>query len=141
MKGVQTLADAKRLTAVGVDAIVLSNHGGRQLDRAPVPFHLLPTVAKEVGIDIEVHLDTGIMSGADIVAAIALGAAFTLIGRAYPTASSHADGAATWVPPYRHVDSVVSAAVSGGPRLEFGTPRDNRASFGRFGRNLNLPGP
>lgn len=83
VKGVQTLADAKRLTAAGVDAIVLSNHGGRQLDRAPVPFHLLPTVAKEVGMDIEVHLDTGIMSGADIVAAIALGADFTLIGRAY----------------------------------------------------------
>ena len=83
VKGVQTLADAKRLTAAGVDAIVLSNHGGRQLDRAPVPFQLLPTVAKEVGMDIEVHLDTGIMSGADIVAAIALGADFTLIGRAY----------------------------------------------------------
>ena len=83
VKGVQTLADAKRLTAAGVDAIVLSNHGGRQLDRAPVPFQLLPTVVKEVGMDIEVHLDTGIMSGADIVAAIALGADFTLIGRAY----------------------------------------------------------
>ena len=83
VKGVQTLADAKRLTAAGVDAIVLSNHGGRQLDRAPVPFRLLPTVVKEVGMDIEVHLDTGIMSGADIVAAIALGADFTLIGRAY----------------------------------------------------------
>lgn len=83
VKGVQTLADAKRLTAAGVDAIVLSNHGGRQLDRAPVPFQLLPTVVKEVGMDIEVHLDTGIMSGADIVAAIALGANFTLIGRAY----------------------------------------------------------
>ncbi|MCS5486338.1 alpha-hydroxy-acid oxidizing protein, partial [Curtobacterium flaccumfaciens pv. beticola] len=61
----------------------LSNHGGRQLDRAPVPFHLLPEVVKEVGADTEVHLDTGIMSGADVVAAVALGARFTMVGRAY----------------------------------------------------------
>jgi L-lactate dehydrogenase (cytochrome) len=62
---------------------VLSNHGGRQLDRAPVPFHLLPAVARELGKHTEILLDTGIMSGADIVAAIALGARCTLIGRAY----------------------------------------------------------
>ena len=62
---------------------MLSNHGGRQLDRAPVPFHLLPDVVREVGRDTEIHLDTGIMNGADIVAAIALGARFTLVGRAY----------------------------------------------------------
>ena len=83
VKGVQTLDDAKRLTALGVDGITLSNHGGRQLDRAPIPFHLLPEVVREVGADTEVHLDTGIMSGADIVASVALGARFTLIGRAY----------------------------------------------------------
>ena len=83
VKGVQNLADAKKLADLGVDGIVLSNHGGRQLDRAPIPFHLLPSVAREVGTDLEVHLDTGIMSGADIVAAVALGARFTLIGRAY----------------------------------------------------------
>ena len=83
VKGVQTLADATRLADAGVDAVLLSNHGGRQLDRAPVPFHLLPQVVKEVGSDVEVHLDTGIMSGQDVVAAIAHGATFTLIGRAY----------------------------------------------------------
>ena len=83
VKGVQTLEDAKRLADAGVDAIVLSNHGGRQLDRAPVPFHLLPDVVREIGTDLEIHLDTGIMHGADIVASIALGARFTLIGRAY----------------------------------------------------------
>jgi L-lactate dehydrogenase (cytochrome) len=83
VKGVQTVADAVRLADAGVDAIILSNHGGRQLDRAPVPFHLLPEVVKEVGSDLEVHLDTGIMSGQDIVAAIAHGARFTLVGRAY----------------------------------------------------------
>ncbi|WP_104162944.1 alpha-hydroxy acid oxidase [Cryobacterium sp. N22] len=83
VKGVQNLADAKKLADLGVDGIILSNHGGRQLDRAPIPFHLLPSVAREVGNDLEVHLDTGIMSGADIVASVALGARFTLIGRAY----------------------------------------------------------
>lgn len=83
VKGVQTVDDAKRLTDLGVDGITLSNHGGRQLDRAPIPFHLLPAVVREVGKDTEVHLDTGIMSGADIVASVALGARFTLIGRAY----------------------------------------------------------
>lgn len=83
VKGVQTLEDARKLTDLGVDGIVLSNHGGRQLDRSPIPFHLLPTVAREVGDDIEIMVDTGIMSGADIVASMALGAKFTLIGRAY----------------------------------------------------------
>ena len=83
IKGVQTLEDAKTFTDLGVDGIILSNHGGRQLDRAPVPFHLLPEVAREVGADTEIGVDTGIMHGADIVAAVALGARFTLIGRAY----------------------------------------------------------
>ena len=83
IKGVQTVADAKKLADLGVDAIVLSNHGGRQLDRAPVPFELLPSVKKAVGDDLEIIVDTGIRNGADIVASIALGADFTLIGRAY----------------------------------------------------------
>jgi L-lactate dehydrogenase (cytochrome) len=83
VKGVQTVSDAKKLASMGVDGITLSNHGGRQLDRAPIPFYLLPEVVKQVGKDTEIHLDTGIMNGADIVAAVALGARFTLIGRAY----------------------------------------------------------
>jgi L-lactate dehydrogenase (cytochrome) len=83
VKGVQNVDDAKKLASMGVDGITLSNHGGRQLDRAPIPFHLLPDVVREVGKDTEVHLDTGIMSGADIVAAVALGAKFTMVGRAY----------------------------------------------------------
>jgi L-lactate dehydrogenase (cytochrome) len=83
VKGIQSLADAKEVARVGVDGIILSNHGGRQLDRAPIPFHLLPEIVREVGSEYEVHLDTGIMSGADVVAAIALGARFTLLGRAY----------------------------------------------------------
>jgi L-lactate dehydrogenase (cytochrome) len=83
VKGIQTLDDARAVVDLGVDGIVLSNHGGRQLDRAPVPFHLLPVVARELGAHTEILVDTGIMSGADIVAAIALGARSVLIGRAY----------------------------------------------------------
>ena len=83
VKGVQSVADARRTTDAGADAVLLSNHGGRQLDRAPVPFRLLPDVVREVGSDTEVWLDTGIMSGQDVVASVAHGARFTLIGRAY----------------------------------------------------------
>lgn len=83
VKGIQTLEDARDVVELGADGIVLSNHGGRQLDRAPIPFHLLPAVARELGNDTEILLDTGITSGADIIAAIALGARFTLVGRAY----------------------------------------------------------
>jgi len=83
VKGVQNVEDSKRLADFGVDGILLSNHGGRQLDRAPIPFHLLPEVVREVGKDTEVMVDTGIMNGADIVASVALGAKFALIGRAY----------------------------------------------------------
>ena len=83
VKGVQNVPDAVRLIDEGVDGIILSNHGGRQLDRAPIPFHLLPQVVREVGRDATVMVDTGIMNGADIVASVALGAKFTLVGRAY----------------------------------------------------------
>jgi L-lactate dehydrogenase (cytochrome) len=83
IKGIQTIDDARRMADAGVDAIVLSNHGGRQLDRAPVPLRLLPDVVDAVGDRTEVWVDTGIMSGADIVAAVALGAKSALVGRAY----------------------------------------------------------
>ena len=83
IKGIQTLADAKKVRDAGVEAIVLSNHGGRQLDRAPVPLRLLPEVKQELQDDVEVYVDTGVMSGADIIAAKALGADAVMVGRAY----------------------------------------------------------
>ena len=83
VKGVQTAQDARRVVDAGADAVVVSNHGGRQLDRAPVPLETLPSVVAEVGNEAEVLLDTGIMSGADIVAGVALGASGCLVGRAY----------------------------------------------------------
>jgi L-lactate dehydrogenase (cytochrome) len=83
IKGIQTVDDAIKVTEAGADAIVLSNHGGRQLDRAPIPLRLVPDVRDAVGGRTEVWLDTGITSGADVVAAIALGADATMVGRAY----------------------------------------------------------
>jgi L-lactate dehydrogenase (cytochrome) len=83
VKGIQTVDDAKRVVDHGADGIVISNHGGRQLDRAPVPLHLLPEIATALKGKTSIMLDTGIMSGGDIIAALALGADFTLIGRAY----------------------------------------------------------
>lgn len=83
IKGIQTVEDARRVTGAGADAIVLSNHGGRQLDRAPVPLRLVPDVFDAIGDDAEIWVDTGVMSGADIVAGVALGAKCVLVGRAY----------------------------------------------------------
>jgi isopentenyl diphosphate isomerase/L-lactate dehydrogenase-like FMN-dependent dehydrogenase len=83
VKGIQNLEDAKMAAELGADAILLSNHGGRQLDRAPVMLHLLSDIKKEFKKDYEIHIDTGIMHGADVLAAIALGAQYTYVGRAY----------------------------------------------------------
>ena len=83
IKGIQSVADARRMADAGVDAVVLSNHGGRQLDRAPVPLTLVSEVVDTVGDRTEVWMDTGVMTGADIVAAVALGAQNVLVGRAY----------------------------------------------------------
>jgi L-lactate dehydrogenase (cytochrome) len=83
LKGVQCLEDAVMAADLGVDAVVLSNHGGRQIDMGNVPLELLPSVAAAVGDRVEVYVDGGITSGADIVAALAMGAHGTLVGRAY----------------------------------------------------------
>ena len=83
VKGIQNLEDGKKAAELGADAIVLSNHGGHQLDRAPVMLHLLSDIKKEFKKDYEIHIDTGIMHGADVLAASALGAQYTYVGRAY----------------------------------------------------------
>jgi len=86
IKGIQTVSDAQELAKIGVDAIVLSNHGGRQLDRSVVPLELLPAVRTAIGpkgSSPEIYIDGAIMSGADVLAAVALGADAVLIGRAY----------------------------------------------------------
>jgi L-lactate dehydrogenase (cytochrome) len=83
VKGITTVADARAVVDAGADAVVVSNHGGRQLDRAPTPFEQLPAVVDAIGDKAEVYVDGGVMSGGDVVAAVALGARAVLVGRAY----------------------------------------------------------
>ena len=83
VKGVQSVEDAVTLAKMGVDGIVLSNHGGRQLDRGPVPIEILPEVVQAVGKKVDIYIDGSIMSGQDVYAAIAMGAKAVFIGRAY----------------------------------------------------------
>jgi isopentenyl diphosphate isomerase/L-lactate dehydrogenase-like FMN-dependent dehydrogenase len=83
VKGIQSVDDAKAVAKLGVQGIILSNHGGRQFDRGPVPLEILPEVVKAVGNKVEIYIDGGIMSGLDALGAIALGAKAVFIGRAY----------------------------------------------------------
>ncbi len=83
IKGILDPDDARTAVKLGADAIVVSNHGGRQLDGAPSSISMLPRIADAVGNDIEVLFDGGIRTGADILRALALGARACLIGRAY----------------------------------------------------------
>ena len=83
VKGIQDPEDAQVVAELGIDGIVVSNHGGRQLDRAATPLEVLPEIVDAVSGRTEVLLDTGIMDGADIVAAVANGARGCLVGRAY----------------------------------------------------------
>ncbi|MHA6617304.1 alpha-hydroxy acid oxidase [Pseudonocardia sp. DLS-67] len=83
IKGIQSVDDAVRVVDAGADGVLLSNHGGRQLDRAPVPLELVEPTVQALGGRAEVLVDTGITNGADVLAAVALGARAALIGRAY----------------------------------------------------------
>jgi L-lactate dehydrogenase (cytochrome) len=83
VKGIQTASDARAVVDRGVDGVIVSNHGGRQLDRAPIPLEQLPAILETVDGKAEVLMDGGVRSGADVIAAVALGARACLVGRAY----------------------------------------------------------
>ena len=83
VKGVQRVDDASAIAGTGVDGIAVSNHGGRQLDRAVTPLELLPAVVDTLDSSVEVYLDGGVRSGADVAAAVALGARAAFIARPY----------------------------------------------------------
>ena len=83
IKGICDVEDAKAAAETGADAIIVSNHGGRQLDGAPSSISILPEIVDAVGHKIEIHLDSGIRSGQDILKAVALGAKGTYIGRPF----------------------------------------------------------
>jgi L-lactate dehydrogenase (cytochrome) len=83
VKGVQRVDDAVEVVSAGADAVAVSNHGGRQLDRAVAPLELLPAVVDAIGTRAEVYIDGGVRSGADVAAAVAFGARAAFVGRPY----------------------------------------------------------
>ena len=83
LKGILDVEDAKKAVQCGVDAIIVSNHGGRQLDGASSSIRILPDILEAVNTDVEIHMDGGIRSGQDVLKAIAMGAKGTYIGRSY----------------------------------------------------------
>lgn len=83
VKGIQTVDDAVLVAEHGADGVILSTHGGRQLERAPVPFEILPRVREALDPRVEVFIDGGVTSGADVVAALCQGATAVGVGRAY----------------------------------------------------------
>lgn len=83
IKGIQSVADARRAVGCGVEAVAVSNHGGRQLEGAPTPIELIEPIAQEVGGEAEIICDGGVRRGSDILKALALGAGAVMAGRAY----------------------------------------------------------
>ncbi len=83
IKGILSVDDARRAVETGATALIISNHGGRQLDQSPAPISVLPEIAAAVGDRVELILDGGIRRGADVVKALSLGARAVMIGRAY----------------------------------------------------------
>jgi L-lactate dehydrogenase (cytochrome) len=83
LKGILDAEDAKMAADAGADAVIVSNHGGRQLDGALSSIRMLPSIVRAIGDQTEVWLDSGIRSGQDALKALALGARGTMIGRAY----------------------------------------------------------
>ena len=83
LKGVQDVADAKQAVTCGFDGLIVSNHGGRQLDGAPSSISALPAIADAVGDDLAVFMDGGVRSGLDVLKAMALGAKACFLGRAW----------------------------------------------------------
>jgi L-lactate dehydrogenase (cytochrome) len=106
VKGVLDPEDARRAVEVGVDGVIVSNHGGRQLDAVPSTARALPAIAETIGDRAEVLVDGGVRTGLDVVKMIALGARAVLIGRAWAWAV-----AARGEPGVRHVLSVMKADI------------------------------
>ena len=133
LKGIQTVEDAELAAKAGVDAIALSNHGGRQLDGAPPALDLVAPVADAVGDRVEILCDGGIRRGSDIVKAVALGARACMAGRAYLYGLA-AGGE-------RGVDHVLDHLRDGVNRTLVLTGCASLADLGRSGVRSRQPGP
>lgn len=107
LKGILHADDAKRAADIGVDGIIVSNHGGRQFERAPAPIEVLPGIVEAVGSRITVMMDSGISQGVDMLIAYALGAKFVFVGRAtaWGVIAGGLEGA-------RHAISILKGQVS-----------------------------
>jgi len=129
LKGIMDVEDAKLAVASGADALIVSNHGGRQLDGAPSSIEALPAIAAAVGSQIEVHMDGGIRSGQDILKAVALGARGTYIGRAFLYGlAALGEGGVTRALEILHKELDLTMALCG------------RTSIAAVDRSLLLPG-
>ena len=106
VKGVLDPEDARRAADVGVDGVIVSNHGGRQLDSVPSTARALPAIADAVGNQVEVLVDGGVRSGLDVVKMVALGASAVLIGRAWAWAVAARGEAGV-----RHILEVIKADI------------------------------
>jgi L-lactate dehydrogenase (cytochrome) len=139
VKGVLSPADAVRIKEAGADAVYVSNHGGRQLDSAPAAIHALPQVRAAVGADYPLIFDSGLRGGEDIVKALASGADFVMLGRAflYAIGAEGARGLAALIDVLadeisvtlaqigrRRIEDVDGAVLAGRPDVPSGTTRD-----------------
>ncbi len=106
VKGIMNPADALRAAEIGVDGIIVSNHGGRQLDQAPASLDVLPAINEAVGGKLTVMLDSGVRRGADILIALCLGAKFVFMGR--PTLYGAAAGG---IPGVNKAISILSGEI------------------------------
>ncbi|NVK41453.1 MAG: L-lactate dehydrogenase [Oceanospirillaceae bacterium] len=123
IKGVMEVDDARAAVDVGADGVVVSNHGGRQLDSVASSIAKLPAIAQAVGAQAEVYLDSGVRSGIDVVKALALGARGVLIGRPwiYAMAGAGESGVANLLSTMRN-EIATAMALAGVTRIEDITP-------------------
>ncbi|MDR1967097.1 MAG: alpha-hydroxy-acid oxidizing protein [Burkholderiaceae bacterium] len=128
LKGIMEPEDARLAVSAGADALVVSNHGGRQLDGAPSAIHALPAIVDAVGTQIEVHMDSGIRSGQDVLKAWALGARGTYVGRAFLYGLGAAgEAGVTKALQIIHKELDLSMAFCGHTRIETVNPNILRA--------------
>jgi L-lactate dehydrogenase (cytochrome)/(S)-mandelate dehydrogenase len=125
VKGLLHPDDAQRAAALGVDGVIVSNHGGRQLDRAPAAIDMLPAIRVAVGPSFPLIVDGGIRRGSDIVTALCLGADFVLLGRAtlYGLAAGGLAGVRKALAILRHEAETTGRQMGCGAVRDFGTDR------------------